>query len=116
MRRVTLMLAAVALMVSLFAIAAYAADIKGTNNTEELYESNRSDTIKALEGDDFIDATRFASTATREENDRVHGNQGDDTIWVNDGDGDDHAFGGEGDDTCLGDLGDEFSGCETIGP
>jgi Ca2+-binding RTX toxin-like protein len=116
MRRVTLMLAAMAVMVSLFAVVAYAADIQGTNDSEDLLESSRSDTIKALEGDDFINATGYASTATSEETDRAHGNNGDDIIWVNDGDGDDHAFGGEGDDTCLGDLGDEFSGCETIGP
>jgi hypothetical protein len=116
MRRVTLILAAMAMIVALFAVVAYAAEIQGTNNSEQLYESERSDTIKALEGDDFIDATRFRSTATSEENDRAHGNQGDDTIWVNDGDGDDHAFGGEGDDACRGDLGDEFSGCETVGP
>jgi Ca2+-binding RTX toxin-like protein len=116
MRRVTLMLAAVAMIVALFAVAAYAADIQGTNDSEDLLESDRSDTITALEGDDFINATTYASTATREENDRAHGNNGDDIIWVNDGDGDDHAFGGEGDDTCLVDPGDEFDGCETLGP
>jgi hypothetical protein len=115
MRRVTLMLAAVAMMVSLFAVVAYAAEIKGTENSEDLLESSRADTIHALVGDDFIDAHTYAGDA-----DRVHGNKGDDTIWVNDGDPQDTARGGKGDDTCVGDTtaaggnGDKFIGCETI--
>jgi hypothetical protein len=46
MRRVTLMLAAVAMMVALFAVVAYAAEIQGTENKDLLTESNRGDTIK----------------------------------------------------------------------
>jgi Ca2+-binding RTX toxin-like protein len=115
MRRVTLMLAAMAVMVSLFAVAAYAAQIKGTENTEDILETSRADTVHALVGDDFVDAHTYAG-----EVDRVHGNKGDDTIWVNDGDGKDIAFGGKGDDTCVGDTtaagngGDKFISCETI--
>ena len=45
MRRVTLTLAAMAVMVSLFAVAAYAADIVGTDLDDFLKESQRNDQI-----------------------------------------------------------------------
>ena len=45
MRRVTLMLAAMALMVSLFAAVAYAATIVGTDKNDTITETNRDDTI-----------------------------------------------------------------------
>jgi len=116
MRRVTLMLAAVAMMVAIFAVVAYAAEIVGTENSEELSESNRGDTIKALAGDDSIDAA-WASG----DRDRVHGNKGDDYIYVNDQDGKDIAWGGKGTDYCyidlapdVGDGGDKFFGCEFV--
>jgi Ca2+-binding RTX toxin-like protein len=117
MRRVTLMLAAVAMIVSLFAIAAYAADIQGTNSTETLNESNKNDQIHALVGDDTIQANTYGN-----DTDRVHGNKGIDTINVKDGDPDDTAWGGRGDDTCFGDTAlppaesDEFHSCEVINP
>ena len=117
MRRVTLMLAAVGLMVSLFAIAAYAADIKGTTSTETINESNKNDLIHALVGDDTINANTYGN-----DKDRVHGNKGDDTIDLRDGDPDDTAWGGRGDDTCFGDTAlppaesDTFHGCEAVNP
>jgi hypothetical protein len=124
MRRVTLMLAAMAMMVLLFAVVAYAAHIEGSANSEDLVESNRGDTIKALAGDDSIDATFFAVDETPSEDgdrDRAHGNQGDDFIYVNDEDGKDYAFGGEGVDRCWVDLaqdvgngGDRYTSCEFI--
>ena len=113
MRRVTLMLAAMAVMVSLFAVAAYAAQIKGTENTEDILETSRADTVHALVGDDTVNANVYQNI---DDTDRAHGNEGDDTINVNDADGNDTAWGGSGDDTCTGDLGDTFHGCETIAP
>ena len=113
MRRVTLMLAAMAMMVALFAIAAYAAEITGTNSTETLNETDRNDEIHALVGDDTVNANVYQNI---DDTDRAHGNEGDDTINVNDADGNDTAWGGSGDDTCTGDLGDTFHGCETIAP
>ena len=132
MRRVMLMLAAMALMVALFAVVAYAAEIQGTENRDLLTESNRGDTIKALAGDDKI----CAGPATDNEcnagydksqtpnlsgdRDRVHGNKGDDFIDLRDGDGKDIGWGGKGTaDVCFGDDlavngGDEFFGCETV--
>jgi Ca2+-binding RTX toxin-like protein len=124
MRRVMLMLAAVVMIVSLFAVVAYAAQIQGSENSEDLVESNRGDTIKALAGDDDINAAWFAIGDTPSEDgdrDRAHGNKGDDFINVQDDDGKDYAFGGEGVDRCLvdlaqdvGDGGDRYTSCEFI--
>ena len=111
MRRVTLMLAAIAMMVSLFAVVAYAAEIQGTDHSEDLYESERNDKIAAHRGDDFIDASTFD-----EDVDKVKGNRNDDEIWVNDGDLLDTANGGKGDDICYGEAGDKFVSCEEINP
>ena len=119
MRRVTLMLAAVAMIVALFAIAAYAADIHGTNSTETLNETNKNDQIHALVGDDTVNANVYQSI---DDTDRVHGNKGDDTINLKDADSNDTAWGGRGDDTCFGDTAlppaesDEFHSCEVINP
>ena len=115
MRRVTLMLAAVAMMVSLFAVVAYAADITGTNNTETLNETDRNDHIHALLGDDEIDASLYGN-----DTDRGHGNKGRDFIDLRDSDGKDTAWGGDGEDDCWGDTaavgdgGDKFISCEFI--
>jgi hypothetical protein len=125
MRRVTLMLAAVAMMVSLFAVVAYAAGIQGTENKDLLTESQRGDTIKALAGDDAVNAALFTpeQTASGEgDRDRVHGNAGDDNpLNAKDGDGKDIVWGGEGIDHCLidnadqvGDGGDKQFGCEFV--
>ena len=65
MRRVTLMLAAVAMLVLLFAVVAYAAEIQGSDNSEELYETNRNDKIVGHRGDDDIFAGRFLTMWTR---------------------------------------------------
>jgi Ca2+-binding RTX toxin-like protein len=124
MRRGVLMLAAMAVMVSLFAAAAYAAQIVGSENSELLVETNRGDTIKALGGDDNINAAAFDIDLTPTEDgdtDRAHGNMGDDRINVQDEDGNDIAFGGKGVDRCLvdlaqdvGDGGDKFFSCEFV--
>jgi hypothetical protein len=106
--RVTLLLAAMALMVSLFAVAAYAATIEGTERSEVLRESDRKDWITARAGADLIYAD-FDGDDT----DRVHGNRGNDIINVDDGDDLDHAIGGRGNyDVCNGDPGDDLD-CDT---
>jgi hypothetical protein len=111
MRKVMLMLAAMAVMVSLFAVGAYAAQIEGTDNSETLNESNKNDQIHALLGDDDIFAGVYQNIGDR---DRVHGNKGDDFIDLRDQDIKDHAWGGEGDDDCWGETGDTFTGCELV--
>ena len=135
MRRVTLVLTAMAMMVLLFAVVAYAAEIVGSENRDLLTEGQRGDTIKALTGDDDIcagpthaPAGLFCSGGYSKgqtpgglgDRDRVHGNAGDDYIDVRDEDGKDIAWGGEdidhcwGDGTGAGDGGDKFYGCEFI--
>ena len=115
MRKVTLMLAAVAMMVSLFAVVAYAADIQGTDNDDWLIESQRSDTIAGHRGDDQINAAFYDISETPGgdgDTDIVKGNRGEDTIDVADGDNDDTANGGRGDDTCTADAGDNVIHCD----
>ena len=108
MRRVTMMLAAMALMVALFAAVAYAATIDGTNQAEIIRETNLSDTINARGGADEIDATEFS-----DDTDRANGNAGNDEIDVRDGDGRDTANGGNGDDdVCFIDPNDDDVNCE----
>ena len=107
MRRVTMMLAAMALMVSLFAAVAYAATIVGTRGGDLLFESQKRDTIYGRAGMDFIDASTFP-----DDRDEVNGNRGADNIDVHDGDSLDTANGGKGVDTCVGDIGDELKNCE----
>lgn len=109
MRRVTMLLAAVAVMVSLFAAVAYAATIEGTSQGEVLQESSLNDTIYGRGGNDIVEARSFV-----DDKDVVYGNGGGDDLRVADGDTLDTANGGKGNDTCIGDQGDEFIGCETV--
>jgi hypothetical protein len=112
-----LMLAAMAVMVSLFAVVAYAAEIQGTDNDETLVESERNDTIAGHRGEDTIDAGFYGIDATPGDDgdvDLVKGNRGEDTLDAVDGDGDDKINGGRGFDECTADtaLGDEVVHCE----
>jgi hypothetical protein len=115
MRRVTLMLAAMALMVSLFAVVAYAAQNKGTQNSETLIETQRNDQIAGLRGDDDILAGFYSRDQTPGglgDTDRAKGNRGDDFIDLVDGDNRDTANGGRGIDECVGDPEDKLTNCE----
>jgi hypothetical protein len=115
MRRVTLMLAAMAVMVSLFAVVAYAAEIQGSDNDETLIESQRNDQIAGHKGEDTISANFYTLAQTPGglgDTDKAKGNRGDDTILSNDGDGRDTINGGSGVDTCVADAGDEVKNCE----
>jgi hypothetical protein len=108
MRRVMLVLAAMALMVSLFAAVAYAANITGTDEGEILLESNVDDQISGLQGDDKIFANVYG-----DDKDTVEGNRQDDKITVDDGDDKDVVIGGDGYDTCWGDEDDSID-CEKV--
>jgi Ca2+-binding RTX toxin-like protein len=103
MRRVTLVLAAMALMVSLFAAVAYAATIEGTRQSDIITETNRNDTIFGRGGADDIHADAFGPQQESDaDRDVANGNAGNDEINVDDGDGRDTANGGNGnDDTCV---------------
>jgi hypothetical protein len=116
MRRVTLMLAAMALMVALFAVVAYAAEIQGTINNETIIETERNDQIAGRGGNDDINAGFYNIGQTPGglgDTDNVKGNRGDDFIDVVDGDNRDSANGGRGTaDECVGDPGDDLTNCE----
>jgi hypothetical protein len=111
MRKVTLMLAAMAVMVSLFATAAYAAAIYGTSDSDLLLESQLKDKIFGRQAGDDIYASLFGPTGeladgkfTDPDRDKAFGNRGSDYIDLRDGDGKDTAIGGEGRDVCWGDT------------
>ena len=111
------MVAIVALMVALFATAAYAAAtaVYGTNGDEWVDESSGllDDRIYALDGDDYINAVLGWST-TNSDTDKLFGGKGDDDLAADDGDGADLLNGGPGYDRCWGTQGDRFASCEEI--
>ena len=107
MRRGTMLLAAIAVMVALFAAAAYAATIEGTERSDFLFESQRNDTIEGRAGNDDITAERFPFDA-----DVLIGHSGRDSLNARDGDTRDTLNGGAGLDKCKGDPLDEFIDCE----
>jgi hypothetical protein len=115
MRRVTMMLAAIAVMVPLFAGVAYAATIEGNVDSEILIEGNLDDTIFGRGGGDEIRADAFGpegfltcgeppAPCAGPDTDEAKGNAGDDFISVDDGDTLDTATGGKGNDVCVGDA------------
>jgi len=121
MRRVTMMLAAMAVMVSLFAAAAYAATIEGTSAGDILLDSQLNDTMFGRGSGDELRADAFGTGGEGfltcndpsqpptpcdfgPDTDVAKGNAGNDFINVNDGDELDSAIGGDGTDTCIGDA------------
>jgi Ca2+-binding RTX toxin-like protein len=110
--------AVVALMVALFASAAYAAAtaVYGTNGDDYMVNESSGfadDRIYALDGDDTINAV-LAWNTTRSDTDKLFGGKGDDVLAADDGDGADLLNGGPGDDYCQGTQGDRFASCEEI--
>jgi hypothetical protein len=102
-------------MVSLFAAAAYAADIVGTELDDIIKETQRDDQIAGHLGDDRINANVFGINETPGEEgdvDEVNGNHGEDFIDVKDGDKLDTADGGQDTDICEADAGDNVINCE----
>jgi hypothetical protein len=126
-RRVPMLLAAIAVMVALFAAAAYAAQIEGTDRDEILNESNLSDKIEGKDGVDTLNANLYGPTAgnpsipSQGDRDRLSGGRQADTLDATDGDTRDVIDGGKsGGDVCSGDIRvagddqDKFVHCETI--
>ena len=110
-RRMTMMVAVMALMVATFATAAYAAVIiEGTNGSNTLYETSRNDVMYGYGGDDTLRAFRFAG-----ESDVLYGGNQNDYLNTADGDNRDTNYGGRGYDVCVGDSGDSFApGCNEV--
>jgi hypothetical protein len=122
MRRVMRVLAAMAVMVPLFAAAAYAATIDGTSQGDILLDSQLDDTIFGRGSGDEIRADAFGPeslltvgdppmSCCGPDTDVANGNGGGDFINVDDGDTLDTANGGNGNDVCVGDTLTELN-CE----
>jgi len=110
-RRTPMLLAAIAVMVALFATAAYAAVIEGTGKSDILYESNQNDTIDGRGGPDTLRAQQFPF-----DEDNLDGGTGVDTLNASDGDQSDTLDGGKSFDTCKGDPLDTYKNCERTNP
>ena len=110
MRRTGMMVAMVAVMVALFATAAYAANIEGNDNANALFETAGDDVIRGFGGGDVIDANNFSG-----DEDILRGGPGNDRLLANDGDSQDLVFGGPGFDICVVDDRSEIGGgCEKV--
>ena len=108
MRKGPMMVALVALLVAIFATAAYAATIEGDNGDDDLFETPRRDFMYGFGGEDFLDATRFD-----DDTDKLYGGRHNDDLYADDGDGRDLLDGGRGrNDYCEGDRGDSFRNCD----
>jgi hypothetical protein len=112
MRRVMRVLAAMVVMVPLFAAVAYAATIDGTSQGDILLDSNLDDTMYGRGSADEIRADAFGpagfitceNPCSAPDKDVAKGGGGGDFISTFDGDELDTAIGGAGNDTCVGDT------------
>ena len=110
MRKTGMMVAMVAVMVALFATAAYAATIDGNNNPNALFETDDDDLIRGFGGGDVLDANNYG-----DDEDILRGGSGNDRLLANDGDTLDTVYGGPGYDICVVDARSEIGGgCEKI--
>ena len=110
MRKTGMVVAMVAVMVALFATAAYAATIEGNDRDNTLFETSGDDLILGRGGNDVLDANNFGG-----DRDILRGGTGNDTLLANDGDTLDTVNGGPGNDICVVDARSEVGGgCETV--
>jgi Ca2+-binding RTX toxin-like protein len=108
MRKTGMMVAIVAVMVALFATAAYAATIEGNDNANALFETPNDDLIRGFGGGDVLDANNYGG-----DRDILRGGPGNDRLLANDGDRLDTVYGGPGFDICVVDARIEIGGgCE----
>src|SRR5919199_6478583 len=90
MRRTAILsMVAVVLMVGLFASAAVAASLEGTDGRDVIDGTGQADDVSGMAGDDTL-----------------NGRDGKDTVGG--GDGDDEVSGGAGADKTYGDAGDDY--------
>jgi Ca2+-binding RTX toxin-like protein len=123
MRKIAILVGAVALLTVLFAGVALARNFTctdrpcyGTNNADTIFEragDGVGDTIYGRQGPDNINATTFTN-----DNDFLYGQRGNDRLDATDGDFNDYINGGRGIDRCFGDVSatdsDTFVNCEFI--
>jgi hypothetical protein len=115
MRRMIRIVALAAVVVAIFATAAYAATaVYGTNgNDQPLNESSgfADDRIHALGGNDYINAVVTWGTI---DTDKLFGGKGNDDLAADDGDIENLLNGGPGYDRCWGSPGERFVNCEEV--
>jgi len=110
MRKTGMMVAMVAVMVALFATAAYANHLTGNNGDNVIFETAGNDRLEGRGGDDVLDANNFGS-----DRDTLLGGEGADRLLANDGDTMDTTNGGPGFDICVVDRRSEVgNGCEKV--
>jgi hypothetical protein len=119
MRKGTMMVALVALILVAFAPMALAVvkqcsknPCYGTDNQDRLYERDGNGVNDRLFGLDRNDGLH--ATAATNDKDNLHGNRGNDRLHAGDGDGLDTVKGGRGYDRCFGDATDAYSSCAEI--
>ena len=101
MRRMTLLIAAMAVALSLGSAVALAALVEGDNADNTLKGTNNADSIYAFAGDDVLYALMGADHLYGGYGkDRLYGNRGADRIFG--GKGQDRLYGGYGDDHVVG--------------
>ena len=110
MRKTGMLVAMVAVMVALFATAAYAATIEGNDNANALFETLGDDRMFGFDGGDVLDANNFGG-----DTDRLRGGPGNDHLLANDGETRDTVYGGPGIDMCVVNAPSEIGGgCERV--
>ena len=109
MRRTGMMVAVVAVMVAMFATAAFAATIYGTSGNDTLWETPQNDRMYGYGGNDIIHAFEHSG-----DTDKLYGGRGGDDLNGEDEDGFDRLEGGRGYDVCEGDPSDSFAGCNEV--
>jgi Ca2+-binding RTX toxin-like protein len=111
MHRGMMLAAAIAVMVALFATAAYAAvvTIQATPDNDVLFETPGDDEINGRDGSDEIHAEEYSYDV-----DVLRGHSDRDLLNAQDQDYNDTLNGGANRDTCFGDKGDTFEDCEII--
>ena len=107
MRKGTTMVALVALMVAIFATAAYAQAFYGDGGTDVFNETSGNDQMYGYGGEDKLYAYNYGG-----DRDKLYGGRNGDLVITDDGDGDDIADGGRGEDACYIDPGDEVHKCD----
>jgi len=119
MRKIAILVGAVALMTMLFAGVALAKNFQcttkpcyGTNNPDTIFERGGDgvgDIIYAMRGSDHVYANTFTDDA-----DSLYGQRGGDYLNADDGDGRDYVNGGAGTDVCVVDANDTWQNCEVV--
>jgi Ca2+-binding RTX toxin-like protein len=109
-RRTILLIAMCAMLVSIVAPAAFAAEKVGNDRANYIKETCGADLLVGRGGNDTIDANNCGPDA-----DRLRGGTGNDRLLANDGDVTDSVIGGPGYDTCVVDARSEVDGgCERV--